>query len=214
MSDEQQFTLTAPDGTVIAQGSMSALTERVLDSKSRKEAEELLRDAAVAIGQLEQLEEREQSARVGDIRRLCAAADELGKRLDAYEAKRKEQARRDAEEEAKQIQSMLDSLPDPDDPHAYFPSGDLHTLPAKDSDPEGIIPTPQDPTGTVLEDEGPPVPLSYGTGVPLTYVKGVDEGSPVPGEPLPPRDKPSRKEIKKLGEPKGPDERPPVGISW
>jgi hypothetical protein len=72
--------------------------------------------------------------------------------------KETEQARRDEEEterqEQKELQEYLDSLPDPDNPDApaaYHPGGELHSIAAKDQDPQGIIPDPRDPEGAVLD---------------------------------------------------------------
>lgn len=214
--NENQFVLTGPDGSVIATGSMAAAAEVAAVLTARADLEEILRqkqqlDAAVA-------------RIINGITTLTA--DMFGRleaehRAEATRQAEEEWQRAEAEEAAEQrrIEEMLDSLPSPDDPHAFHPSGDLHSLPAKDSEPEDpdeIIPDPDDPSGTVLEDAGP-VPLSYGRkGPPLSYVRreGKDEGSPVPGQPIPPSDKPTPEEIARLTQPEElRTPRNPAGVS-
>jgi hypothetical protein len=158
MSDTPQFTLTAADGSIIAHGSMSALTERIVDSVARADATSLLVDAAKALGQIESIQQREQEARIADIRRLCDDVTRFGQRLDAFEARRKEKARLDAEEEQREIQRALDALPDPDDPDdpntdAMHQSntGDLTTLgPSEVQRDQGALPNE-------LQKDAPPL---------------------------------------------------------
>lgn len=196
MNKEDQFTLTAPDGSVIATG-------------SNLWADEVAK-VLTATADLEEIERKKtefdaSAARIVD--GLMKLATDQFSRLEAeqleQEERRADEARQRAKAEAaaeqQRNQAIIDAMPDPDSP--YFPSGDLHTLPAKDIEPE-------DPTGEVLEDDEGPVPLTYGK-LPLSYVKGEeDEGSPVPGEPIPPKQKPSRKEIRKLTELLDPDQPP------
>jgi hypothetical protein len=94
-----QFKLTAPDGSIIAVGDMAAVTEPILDSKSRRVAEHLVRSAALAAGRVAEIDRRadaviererevaaaERALREDAVRRLCDSADNLARRLDAYE---------------------------------------------------------------------------------------------------------------------------------
>ena|SRR6516162_2238957 len=80
MADDGLFTLRAPDGSTIARGSLSSLTERVLDSVARKDAEQLLRDAAMAVGQLESIQA---GADAVAAREDAATARELALHTDA-----------------------------------------------------------------------------------------------------------------------------------
>jgi hypothetical protein len=113
-----QFHLYGPSGDLIAHGSMSALTERVLDSKARNDAISLLEDAAKAVGLLEQQQDYEQQLRQREVRAFCDGVAAIGRRLDALEATRAARARHAAADEARRIQEKLDALPDPDDPSA------------------------------------------------------------------------------------------------
>ena len=139
--------------------------EHVVDSRARNDANQLLKDAAAALGVLDQIEEREQSLQERQIRAFCDAVSRLSRRLDAYEAKRRAQARRDEEAERQAIRDYLDSLPDPESPN---PGGELSPIgPVTPPDPEtprqlaGVgadttdindqIPEPKDPSGTTLE---------------------------------------------------------------
>jgi hypothetical protein len=124
-----QFRLTGPDGAVIAVGSMNALMERVVDSRARKDAEGLLRDAAVAAGRVAEIDarvdaviererevaEREQALCDDAIRRLIDGILKLEHRLDAFEQRR--------------IADELARLPDPDSPEPLRDDhGDLEPL--------------------------------------------------------------------------------------
>jgi hypothetical protein len=122
-------------------GGMDALMERVLDTPARADALALLDEAAQAVGQIEAHQEREQELRVKQIKYICDQFEALGRRMDAFIARRKEKARKDAEEEQARIQRMLDAMPDPD-ASGHTPSGDLHSLPA-----------PEDPEGAMLEQD-------------------------------------------------------------
>jgi hypothetical protein len=148
-----------PPAGAIAHGSMSAVMEHVVDSQTRNDSQQLLKDAAAALGVLEHVQDREAALQERQIRAFCDSVGKLSRRLDALEAKRKEQARRDAEAEAKAIADYLDSLPDPDDPNQ---GGDLSpvgaTTPrdpaavgADTSDGDEEIPEPKDPIGTSLQ---------------------------------------------------------------
>jgi hypothetical protein len=196
MTDDtpQTFKLTSPTGEVIMTGSMSAIMERLPDTHARDDAlDNMLRTAIDAV----EAEERRQGAVRSCAHMLDAFADSMNARIDAYEAKCEAEAKAAAEEaereEQERIQSMLDQLPDPDDP-------------------EGIIPPAQDPTGTELEnddgdltlkhevdperygereDEEPVKPaLSYGNvpetfgNVPMSYI-GKKDTEPASGNPLP-----------------------------
>jgi hypothetical protein len=114
--DPPQFTFRDPAGKVVGAGKLEDLLAYLPGSRARKDAEALIRDAAIAIGRIEsvnvradaviererQVEEREQALREDAIRRFCDGVLELEHRLDAFE-----QA---------QARAALDALPDPDHP--------------------------------------------------------------------------------------------------
>jgi hypothetical protein len=114
--DRPTFKLLDQHGNVIMHGDMAAVTEPILDSTSRRVAERLVRDAAIAAGQVaeinaradaviereRQVEEREQALHADAIRRFCDGVLELEHRVDAYERA--------------QARAALDALPDPDHP--------------------------------------------------------------------------------------------------
>jgi hypothetical protein len=130
------FRLLDPQGVEIAKGSMSAVSELILDSKSRKAAEALLRDAAVAVGTIDSINSRadaviererqiaaaERRLQADRVQALVDSIDDLATRLDAHE-----QAR---------IADELARLPDPDDPRSH--SDDLEAVhePSHDFDKE------------------------------------------------------------------------------
>jgi hypothetical protein len=106
-----------PPDSAIMHGSWNACMTQVPDSRARNDAiEEAYRAVADAVEAEERRDAALQSAREADIRRFCDGIATLGKRLDTLETKRRDKARQDAEEEQRQIQAMLDRLPDPDDP--------------------------------------------------------------------------------------------------
>jgi hypothetical protein len=168
----QQFTLSNPAGEVIMTGSMSAIMERLPDTRARNEAvESMLKVAADAATAQETLEEAHASA----VQMIADSVTRLSQRLDAYVARRDAQQRRNAEEaerkEQEEIEQYLDGLPDPDDPTSLLamdpveevededpdnPAEHHNTLDlaaTQDQDLQGIIPPPEDPTGASLELE-------------------------------------------------------------
>jgi hypothetical protein len=156
MNDTQTFRLYGPSGEVIMTGSMSAIMERLPDTRARDDAlDSMLRTAIDAV----EAEEKRQDAVRSCAQMLDAFADQMNARIDAYEAKCEAEARAAAEEaerkEQEQIQRVLDAGPDPDDPEPH--SFDPKEREASDQDPEDGIPDPDDPTGASLtkEDAGP-----------------------------------------------------------
>jgi hypothetical protein len=119
------FRLLDPHGVEIAKGSMSAVSELILDSKSRKAAEALLCDAAAAVGTIDSINsradaviererevaERERRLQADAVQRFRDSIDDLAARIDAHE-----QAR---------IADELARLPDPDDPRSHAEHGEL-----------------------------------------------------------------------------------------
>jgi hypothetical protein len=114
--DDQRFKFIDPQGKVIGAGPLDALMAYLPDSRARKDAEALIRDAAVAAGKVaainaradaviereRQVEEREDALRADAIRRFCDGVLELEHRMDAFEQRR--------------IADELANLPDPDHP--------------------------------------------------------------------------------------------------
>jgi hypothetical protein len=130
-TDPRLFTLTGPDGETIMRGSMSAVTEPLLDSKARAEATQLLIDAARACGLIESVAARENAVRADEAQQLIDGIAAIERRLDRFVAKREAMVREDAEREAQRIQDVLDSLPDPDFPDG---GGDLRPLAPPDKE--------------------------------------------------------------------------------
>jgi hypothetical protein len=128
---DQQFKLFDHTGKVIASGSMSAVTEPILDSKSRAAAHQLLRDAAQAQDLIEQQQEQAEELRARQVSAFCDGINRLTKRLDALEAQREAAQVKADEEEAERIRKEMDFWPDPDDPAIYGPGGELHMLSAE-----------------------------------------------------------------------------------
>jgi hypothetical protein len=126
---------------------MYRIQAHAVDAQERCDAAEARRDAA--------LEEQKQAQAVVDAARasllaqLVERADALGRRMDAFERKRN--------------RDFLDSLPDPDNANPggelspIGPTGPLEARPtagddsADARDGNGILPDPDDPTGTSLQ---------------------------------------------------------------
>jgi hypothetical protein len=118
LPDDGHFRLTAPDGSIIARGSLSALMERVNQSVPRMNAEQAIAAAAKAIQRERddkvradsldrreaEIKAREDAARAADLRRFVDGVSALTARMDALEQERN--------------QRTLDALPDPDSPQA------------------------------------------------------------------------------------------------
>jgi hypothetical protein len=171
-----------PPAGSIFHGSMSAVMEHVVDSQTRNDSQQLLRDAASALGVLEEVEAKEDALRERQVRAFCDSVATLSRRLDALEARRRAQARRDAEAEAKAIADYIDSLPDPDDPNQ---GGELSPVgPSKYRDPAAAeadeLPDPDDPTGVSLKkDQG------FGGGTTPSHQKVNDPAELGRVEPVP-----------------------------
>ena len=127
---DQMFKLLDHTGKIIASGSMSAVTEPILDSKSRAEAIALRDAAATALDLIAQQQEQAEELRARQVSAFCDGVARLTRRLDQMEQQREEKMRADVEEEARRVQAELDQMPDPDDPPIYGPSGELHVLSA------------------------------------------------------------------------------------
>jgi hypothetical protein len=164
-TDTRQFTLTGPQGEIIAHGSISALMERLPDTHARNDAlESMYRVAADAV----EAEQRQEEAYASAVQIISETVAHLTNRMDAYITRREEQRKADEEqaerEEQEQIQSMLDALPDPDDPNVdamhQSNTGDL---------------TPLGPSENQTEQDTSAVPQSYGN-VPMSYIKGKGQG--------------------------------------
>jgi hypothetical protein len=110
------FRLLAPDGTLIAHGSMSAITEMVLDSTARRAAEQLVKDATRADALLDGIKEQRRQAFDDTLRLADTKLGDMVKRMDALEAQEREEDRIRAEEEQQAIKAKIDQIPDPDDP--------------------------------------------------------------------------------------------------
>lgn len=160
---DQQFKLYDHTGKIIASGSMSCVTEHILDSRARSDSLALLDAAAYALGVMERQELEAQKLTEQKVRTLCDSAARLAIRFDAFEQRRMARQRADEEEERRQIQAMLDALPNPDLPDPFSPSGEMHGIPA--SQPEDQQQLQQSDQGSLprelaLEGEGPLDPPS------------------------------------------------------
>ena len=120
----------APDHALFV-ASHSAVMERILDSKARRNALSIINDAEHAKGQLQTIRERERALRVAEdaFRADVAAFDQdiLQQLLDRIAALETQLTAI----EAARTQQKLDSLPDIDDPASYEPGGELHSVAPK-----------------------------------------------------------------------------------
>jgi hypothetical protein len=167
MTHTRQFTLTAPDGSVIARGSLDALMERLPDTHARDAAlESMLRTAAEAV----EAEQRREEALASSVQMISDTVAHLTNRMDAYIERREEQRQQDAEqaerEEQAEIEAYLDQLPDPDSPATYVPGGELHDL---------------SPSVLDEDDQGPNSNLEMR---PVNNLEELAHGPKQPGQPI------------------------------
>jgi hypothetical protein len=127
----KQFTLMAPDGEVIMQGSLSAVMQCVADSKARKEAEALIARADQAAEQERERVEREREMFAEGVRAIADGVLELHHRIDKLLKSRDARRKLDAVSEATKERLALPKDA-PDDDFAPSPSGELHQLGPKD----------------------------------------------------------------------------------
>jgi hypothetical protein len=112
----------------------------------------------------DQIAHAQERTRAVQVLMLNEALDRLTSRQDSFATKQRERrreakARRDAAE-AKRIQDALNALPDPDDPHAFVPGGELHTLPAKEEAASLKVQDQNNLPNELLEGV-PPAPATY-----------------------------------------------------
>jgi hypothetical protein len=119
----------APKEAIVV-GPMSTVMEYIPQSVARADAMAELERARFTADQIKSIQSKTRGVQVA---MLTDSVSHLSRRIDAFLTRKQNQARldaaREAEEEAKRIQAKLDALPDPDDPDAHHPSGELHTLP-------------------------------------------------------------------------------------
>src|SRR6516164_9178342 len=131
-----------PPANAIMHGSMSAVMERVADSKARKDAEAVIARAGQAAAELEQQQQREQQIVADGVRKFADGILELTHRLDQLEQERETRRALDAATEVtQQMLAIPKDAPDPeapdDDTHEHVPGGELHDLPPKEK-PEPV----------------------------------------------------------------------------
>jgi hypothetical protein len=141
-----EFKLFGPDGAVIAQGSLSAVTQPILGSRSRAEALAIIARADRAAEQERAREQREQEIVSDGIRVLADGINKLDRRLDAIIRSRAARRKLDAASEA--TAKMLAFPKDAPADHTPQPSGELHALEPKD-------PSEHQPAATDASRQGP-----------------------------------------------------------
>jgi hypothetical protein len=126
-----------PPANSIMHGSMSAVLERVADSKARSEATALIRRAADAAVELKAQQEREQAAVETGVRKIADGILKLTHRLDQLEQERETRRALDAATEVtQQMLAIPKDAPDPEAPadETHVPSGELHDVAAKEEE--------------------------------------------------------------------------------
>ena len=91
-----------PPANAIMHGSMSAVMERVADSKARKDVEAVIARAGQAAAELEQQQQREQQIVADGVRKFADGILELTHRLDQLEQERETRRALDAATEVTQ----------------------------------------------------------------------------------------------------------------
>jgi hypothetical protein len=129
-----EFKLFGPDGGIIAQGSLSAVTQPILNSRSRAEALTIIARADQAAEEQREREQQERDVFAEGVRALRDGILKLSHRVDALVQSRDARRKLDAASEA--TRQMLELPKDP--PALDFadttpsPSGELHALAPKD----------------------------------------------------------------------------------
>jgi hypothetical protein len=131
-----------PPADAIMHGSMSAIMERVADSKARAEAEAVIARAEQAAAELAQQNEREQQIIADSMRKFVDGITDLTRRVDELEQSRETRRALDAATAVtRELLELPEGVPDPDAPDddapAHVPGGELHDLPAKDPEQLG-----------------------------------------------------------------------------
>jgi hypothetical protein len=122
-----------PPADAIAHGTLSAVTERVLSSRARSDALDLLARADEAAEHEREREQREQQLITDGLRALHYRLDDFGRRLDAIEQSRDARHKLDAASEATaQMLALPKDAPEAPADFAMGPGGELHDLPPKD----------------------------------------------------------------------------------
>jgi len=118
----------------IAIGNIEQVLEYIPQSHAREEAAAELERARVAADQIKRMQSANRAVQVAA---FADGVTRLERRLDAFEGRRAEQARRDAEAqvkaEAERMATHLAALPDVDDPDTWDgprPSGELTPIAA------------------------------------------------------------------------------------
>jgi hypothetical protein len=154
-----------PPAGAIATGPMSIITENVLGSRARAEAEALVKRAADAAEQEREREEREQELTANAIREIADGIKRLGQRIDAIEQSRDDRRKLDAASEAtEEMLQLPKDAPDPEAPSDTLappaPTGELHPLAAKDPAEHEPV-ADQGNLPPELERGAPPDPGNY-----------------------------------------------------
>ena len=119
-----------PPDNAIVHGSLNAVTQCVLGSKARFEAELLIARADAAAEEEREREQQEQQVMAEGIRAIADGIAELSRRLDEIERSQITRHKLDAASEATAKMQALpkNALAD----HTPQPSGELHALEPKD----------------------------------------------------------------------------------
>jgi hypothetical protein len=121
-----------PPTNTIMHGSMSAIMERVADSKARTEAEKVIARAGQAAAELEQQQQREQQIIADGVRKFADGILELTHRVDQLEQERETRRALDAATEVtQQMLAIPKDAPDPEAPadETPAPGGELTVIP-------------------------------------------------------------------------------------
>jgi hypothetical protein len=109
---------------------MSMIMQNLPDTRARTDAMEELEAARIKFEQISIMQDVNRGLQAAA---FCDSVAHLTRRLDSYIARRDARIRAEEEaherEEQQHIQSVLDTLPDPDAPGPFAPSGDLHDVP-------------------------------------------------------------------------------------
>jgi hypothetical protein len=151
-----------PPANAIMHGSMSAVMERIADSKARTEAEATIARAEQAAAELAQQNEREQQIIADGVRKFTDGILELTHRVDQLEQERETRRALDAATEVtQQMLTIPKDAPDPEAPadETPAPGGELHDLAPVDPERLGqTVTADQGDLPAALLEKTPPDP--------------------------------------------------------
>jgi hypothetical protein len=152
-----------PPDNAIMHGPLDVITERVLGSRARADALDLVARAADAAEQEREREQQEQAVLAEGVKAIADGIAQLSRRLDAIEQSQIARHKLDAASEATQQLLALPKDVPADTMATPSPSGELHDLPPEHPAKHQPAPADQGDLPRALERGAPPETGNYPT---------------------------------------------------